>query len=73
MYEFHFTFSFKFLFFYRCLHHLKHLPLGASVKLPCPTVLKGQHLRIQLNGRVQLTLCEVKVFTLDHGIFFVEL
>ena len=69
----HLKVSISYFLFNRCLHRLEQLPLGASVKMPCLTVMKGQHLRIQLNGEDPLTLCEVKVFTPDPGILFIEL
>ena len=63
-------FQFPIIIFNRCLHQLEPMPLGTSVKLPCSSVLKGQHLRIQLNGQTALTLCEVKAFTPDPGNIF---
>ena len=51
----------------RCFNRSEQIPQGASVKLPCSSVLKGQRLKIQLQYKGVLTLCEVKAFTPDQG------
>ena len=58
---------FRIFIIYRCVHRSVQIAGGTATKLPCSSVLNGQVLRIQLNYTEYLTLCEVKVFTLDEG------